>query len=195
MRFPLKYLFAFLLTLPLATLTVANSIAAIVNDTIITLDSINAQAGKKASTKQKIALLERQIDIELQKERIQALGIVPKDEAIGAMLDNIAKQNNLTIAQLRSNDEFEKIVEIVTQNLAFAGLEQVILQQVSINIIQTEVDEILANNPKQAEATEEEHIANIKMQLIRAKQNAFFQNWVKNLRKNAHIEMFANKLK
>jgi hypothetical protein len=40
----------------------------------------------------------------------------------------------------------------------------------------------------------EAYLADIKAQLIYNKQNAFFQSWTKDLRKNAYIEIFKHKL-
>lgn len=190
----MKILFTFL-TLSLTTFAAPNSIIAIANDTVITMDSINAQVNKETTKKQKIALIEQQIDIALQKEKIQALGITPKPETINKTLEKVATQNGLTFEQLRANNQFDQITETITQNLSFMGLKQMVLQQVNINITEAEIDEMLTNNPKKADTTVEAHLANIKAQIIRIKQNYFFQNWVKNLRKDAYIEIFEDKLK
>jgi peptidyl-prolyl cis-trans isomerase SurA len=39
-----------------------------------------------------------------------------------------------------------------------------------------------------------EHLGSIKEKLMRQKQNAHFETWVKNLRKNAYVEIFEHKL-
>ncbi len=191
----MKIIFAFLLSLSSVAFSTPNSIIAIVNDTVITMDSISAKINKKTTVKQKIALVQQQIDIALQKEKIQTLGITLKADAVNKVLDNVAKQNGLTIAQLRSNNQFEQIVATVTQNLTLNGLEKMVLQQANINLTQAEIDETLANNPKKSAVTAMVHLANIKAQLIRVKQIAFFQGWIKSLRKDAYIEIFTDKLK
>ncbi|NYT26666.1 hypothetical protein [Candidatus Thiodubiliella endoseptemdiera] len=191
----MKIIFAFLLSLSSVAFSTPNSIIAIVNDTVITMDSISAKINKKTTVKQKIALVQQQIDIALQKEKIQTLGITLKADAVNKVLDNVAKQNGLTIAQLRSNNQFEQIVATVTQNLTLNGLEKMVLQQANITLTQAEIDETLANNPKKSAVTAMVHLANIKAQLIRVKQIAFFQGWIKSLRKDAYIEIFTDKLK
>ncbi|OIR25147.1 hypothetical protein [Bathymodiolus thermophilus thioautotrophic gill symbiont] len=190
----MKNLLTLLLTFSLTTFAVPNSIVAVINDTIITMDNINDLIDKDATTEQKIALIEQKIDIELQQEKIQTLGIKPKLEIINAALENIATRNGLTLAQLRANNQFAQIVETVTQDLALKGLKQIVLQQNNITITPEEIDDEILNNPKKDNITTEEHWNNIKAQLIYNKQNAFFQSWVKNLRKNAYIEIFKHKL-
>lgn len=191
----MQALLTLLLALSFAVLATPNSIIAVVNDSVITMDSISTQINKETTTGQKLALVERQIDIALQKEKIQALGIKPKAKAINKVLKSVATQNGLTFAQLRANNQFDQIVANITQNLSFIGLKQVVLQQVNIDASQAEVAEVLANNPKKANVSKEMHLANIKAQIIRTKQIALFQDWVKNLRQDAYIEIFKDKLK
>jgi peptidyl-prolyl cis-trans isomerase SurA len=143
----MKYLLTLTLVFSLNALSASNSIIAIVNDSIITYDSIANQINKDTTKAQKLALVNQQIDIVLQKEKIQELGIRPKPETIDAMLVNIAKQNNLTLAQLQSNNQFGEIVERISQDLSFKDLQELVLQQGDITITQAEVDEALAINP------------------------------------------------
>jgi peptidyl-prolyl cis-trans isomerase SurA len=67
---------------------VPNSIIAIVNDNIITYDSIANQINKDTTKAQKLALVNQQIDIALQKEKIQELGIAFKGEFLRSALHN-----------------------------------------------------------------------------------------------------------
>ena len=190
----MKNLFALLLTLSFATFAVPNSIIAVINDTVITMDDINTQIDKNATTEQKLALIEQEIDIELQKEKIQTLGIKPKLEIINIALKSIAAQNGLTLTQLRANNQFDQIVKTVIQNLSLKGLKQLVLQQNNITITQAEIDNEILNNHNKVDNVTEAYLADIKAQLIYNKQNAFFQSWTKDLRKNAYIEIFKHKL-
>lgn len=191
----LKNLSVLLLTLSSVVFAVPNSIVAIVNDTVITMDDINARINKNATTKQKIALIEQEIDLELQKEKIQALEIKPKSEIINIALESIAAQNGLTLTQLRADNQFDQIVKIVIQDFSLKGLKQLVLQQSNITVTVAEIDNEISNNPNKIDgAMTKAHLADIKAQLIYNKQNAFFQSWVKDLRKNAYIEIFKDKL-
>ncbi|BAS67732.1 SurA N-terminal domain-containing protein [Bathymodiolus septemdierum thioautotrophic gill symbiont] len=190
----MKILFTFLLTLSFTVFSTPNSIIAVVNNSIITLDDINTQTNEKTTKKEKMALLDRQIDIELQKEQIQILGISPKLDTVNLVLKEIAEKNQLTFEQLRAKPQFDQISATVYQNITLEGLRQVILQKAEIRISQTEITAALANNPKKSGITEEAHLANIKAQIIRSKQASFFANWIKNLRKDTYIKTFKEKL-
>ncbi len=146
----MKYLSALALVFSFNALSTPNSIVAVVNDNVITYDSIAAQINKNTTKEEKLALINQQIDKLLQKEKIQALGIKPKPETINAMLLNIAKQNNLTLTQLRANNQFNEIVERVSEELSFKGLQELVLQQAKISITQAEIDKVLATNPPTA---------------------------------------------
>jgi peptidyl-prolyl cis-trans isomerase SurA len=146
----MKYLLTLTLVFSLNAWSVPNSIIAIVNDSIITYDSIANQINKDTTKAQKLALVNQQIDMALQKEKIQELGIKPKPVIIDAMLVKIAERNNLTLTQLHSSDQFDEIVERTSQELSFKGLKEFVLQQGDITITQAEVDEALAKNPASA---------------------------------------------
>ncbi len=146
----MKYLLTLTLVFSLNAWSVPNSIIAIVNDNIITYSSIANQINKDTTKAQKLALVNQQIDMALQKEKIQELGIKPKPVIIDAMLVKIAERNNLTLAQLHSSDQFDEIVERTSQELSFKGLKEFVLQQGDITITQAEVDEALAKNPASA---------------------------------------------
>ena len=204
----MKYLLTLTLVFSLNALSASNSIIAIVNDSIITYDSIADQINKDTTKAQKLALVNQQIDIVLQKEKIQELGISPKPETIDAMLVNVAKQNNLTLAQLQSNNQFGEIVERISQDLSFKGLQELVLQQSDITITQAEVDTALAINStsasnilKQIKITQivlnttdkkpsspqliKEHIAEISEQI---KNSTSFSDLVKQYSKDPVIE-------
>lgn len=135
-----------ILSFSFSTLTVANSIIAIVDDEIITLDTISNQIKPNATKAAKMALVNRQIDLILQLKKVREIGIRPKPNAINIMLDNIATQNKLTRAQLKSSPEFDSIVDNITQNLALRGLKQYVLSGIEVNLTQAEIDTELAKN-------------------------------------------------
>jgi len=45
------------------------------------------------------------------------------------MLSNIASQNGLTLTQLQANNQFDEIVDNVSQRLSLRGLKQFVLQK------------------------------------------------------------------
>ena len=142
----MKYLLALVFTFSLNVLAVPNTIIAIVNDELITLDTISNDIEPSSTKAQKMALVNHQIDLVLQLEKIQEFGIKPKLNSINRMLSNIASQNGLTLMQLQANDQFDEIVEHVNQQLSLRGLKKFILQKADISLTQTEIDATLAKN-------------------------------------------------
>ena len=143
----MKYLLALVFTFSLNVLAVPNTIIAIVNDELITLDTISNDIEPSSTKAQKMALVDHQIDLVLQLEKIQEFGIKPKLSSINTMLSNIASQNGLTLMQLQTNPQFDEIVENITQQLSLRGLKQLVLQKADISLTQAEIYAALAKNP------------------------------------------------
>jgi peptidyl-prolyl cis-trans isomerase SurA len=150
---PMKALFALALTFTfsLNTLASPNSIIAIVNDEIITFDTISGEIKPSFTKAQKIELVDNQIDLMLQLEKIKKFGIKPKLSSVNTMLSNIASQNGLTLTQLQANNQFDEIVDNVSQRLSLKGLKQFVLQKADINLTQAEIDIALAKNPSNSD--------------------------------------------
>ncbi|RUM81812.1 MAG: peptidylprolyl isomerase [Candidatus Thioglobus sp.] len=149
----MKALFALALTFTfsLNTLASPNSIIAIVNDEVITFDTISAEIKPSFTKAQKIELVDNQIDLMLQLEKIKKFGIKPKLSSVNTMLSNIASQNGLTLTQLQANNQFDEIVDNVSQRLSLRGLKQFVLQKADTNLTQAEIDTALAKNPSNSD--------------------------------------------
>ena len=149
----MKALFALALTFTfsLNTLASPNSIIAIVNDEVITFDTISGEIKPSFTKAQKIELVDNQIDLMLQLEKIKKFGIKPKLSSVNTMLSNIASQNGLTLTQLQANNQFDEIVDNVSQRLSLRGLKQFVLQKADTNLTQAEIDTALAKNPSNSD--------------------------------------------
>ena len=143
----MQRLLALVFTFSLNVLAAPNSIIAIVNDELITFDTISNELKPSATKAQKMVLVDRQIDLALQLEQIQKFGIKPKLSSVNTALSNIASQNGLTLMQLQSNPQFDEIVENISLQLSLGGLKQFILQKADISLTQAEIDAELAKNP------------------------------------------------
>ena len=97
-------------------------------------------------------MVDNQIDLILQLEKIKEFGIKPKLSLVNTMLSNIASQNGLTLAQLHANNRFDEIVGNVSQHLSLIGLKQIILQKANISLTQAEIDAALTKNPNNYES-------------------------------------------
>lgn len=157
-----KIVFLFALSGALNINSAPNSIIAIVNDEIITFDSISQQIKPSYKKSDKLALVEKQIDLILQQAKIKALGIQPKTESINAMLSNIAAKNGITFSQLKLNNQFNEITKNVISQLSLRGLKQIILEKANIQLTQDEFEQALAKNPStESDFSEQIKIAQI----------------------------------
>ena len=143
----MKYLLSLVFTLSLNTLAAPNSIIAIVNDELITFDAINQDIKPNSTKEYKMQLVDRQIDLALQLQEIKKIGIEPKATSINASLSDIASKNKLTLAQLQSLDQFDEIVQDITDQLSLIGLKQYIAQKADTHLTAAEIEVALAKKP------------------------------------------------
>ncbi len=138
-----------LLALGLSTsvFSTPNSIIAIVNDELVTYDTIANDINNAQTTKQKLVLVNKQVDLVLKLEKIKELGLEPKPESVNAMLNKVALQNKLSAAQLQASPQFDQIVANIKQKLSLTGLKRFVLQQADIKLSQTELSQALKDNP------------------------------------------------
>ena len=138
-----------LLALGLSTsvFSTPNSIIAIVNDELVTYDTIANDINNAKTTKQKLVLVNKQVDLVLKLEKIKELGLEPKPESVNAMLNKVALQNKLSAAQLQASPQFDQIVANIKQKLSLTGLKRFVLQQADIKLSQTELSQALKDNP------------------------------------------------
>ena len=86
----------------LNSLASPNSIIAIVNDDLITFDKISSEIKTSSTKEQKLALINRQIDLALQLQKVKEVDVIPKNNAINIALKKVASQNNLTLTDRKS---------------------------------------------------------------------------------------------
>ncbi len=126
---------------------IPNSIIAIVNDDLITFDQISIDIKPNYTKAQKLDLVNQQIDLILQLQKIKQLSIVPKENVINSMLDNIALNNNLSLIQLQSLPQFDKVINHVKQNLSLEGLKHFIIENLNIELTDVEISKQLSKVP------------------------------------------------
>ncbi|MEO1939961.1 peptidylprolyl isomerase [Candidatus Thioglobus sp.] len=131
----------------LNALSSPNSIIAIVNDDLITFDKISNEIKPSSTKEEKLTLINRQIDLALQLQKVKEVGVKPKANSIKTTLIKIAAQNNLTLMQLQALPQFNKIVRDVTDQLSLRGLKQVVLQKLNFKPTEKEISATLKENP------------------------------------------------
>ena len=139
------------LLISLSVSAAPNSIIAIVNDHLITQDALLNAQGPATN---KLDVVNQQIDILLQMDKAEQLGVKPKTIAVNDMLKRVAKQNSLTLEQLQKRPEFGDIVTSIQQKLSLNGLKELVTSKVKLVVSPAELDQALANNPSDTQTLE-----------------------------------------
>ncbi len=160
-----KYILLTLL-FSLNALAAPNSIIAIVNDDVITFNSISNEIKKETTKEQKLALVNEQIDLNLQLQKIKELGIKPNKSSINTALNNVAVQNNITFAKLKSLAEFDQITKNINNQLSLRGLKQFVLKDNKIELSKNEINTALLKNPGNGKLDDQIRIAQIAISSI-----------------------------
>ncbi|ABL02290.1 PpiC-type peptidyl-prolyl cis-trans isomerase [Candidatus Ruthia magnifica str. Cm (Calyptogena magnifica)] len=147
--------------------TIPNSIIAIVNDDLVTFDQISVDIKSNHTKVQKLVLVNQQIDLILQLQKIKQLNITPKENAINSMLGNIASNNNLNLMQLQSLPKFDEVIDHVKQSLSLEGLRQFIVENLDIKLTEVEIIKQLIKTPNHSnKLTQQIKIAQIAVNSI-----------------------------
>jgi len=154
-----------MLTLSLSSYS-ANTIIAVLNDDIITLNQLQKIVNQDDSKNQKIEIIESLISEKIELEYIKKLNIIPTNNAVNTELNKIAQRNNISIDDLKKLKNFEEIFSLLVTNLSKIGLRQIIIQQETKKTI----------SPSSAEGI------------------AIYQEWLKKIKSQMFIEIYENKL-
>ena len=135
----MRRLFLLLLLFSVNISIADNTIVAIVNEDVITLDSIEWQLNVASSYNEKIDIVNRQIDLLLQLNIVNELGIEPENEEIDGALIQLAKNNNISISELKSHPQFTLFVEQIIETLSVIKLEQFITKDFKPELSENEI--------------------------------------------------------
>ena len=117
----------------------ANTVVAIVNQDVITLDSIEWQLNVASSYDEKIDIISQQIDLLLQLNIAKELGIKPQNNEIEGALIQLAQNNNISISELKSHPQFTLFVEQIIETLSVIKLEQFITKDFKPELSENEI--------------------------------------------------------
>ena len=123
----------------------SNSIIAIVNDEVITIQSIEQQLNDTNSLDEKIDIVEQQIDFVLQISKARELSLNPSQGDINGVLTQLSHDNNISMEQLRSYAQFPSLIQQITNRLSILGLQQYITKDLSIELSENEINNCIFN--------------------------------------------------
>ena len=126
----MKKILALFLVLIAGIIFADNTIIAIVNNSSIALHSIQNKFSKIDSNEEKIEILNAQIDIVLQLQKVNELNLIPIQEDIESVIIDVAKSNNLSIGELNNLDDIDEIKKEISDKLSILNLQRFITQDI-----------------------------------------------------------------
>ena len=150
----------------------ANSIIAIVNDDVITWNTISSEIEPESTREEKLKLVNLQIDLALQIQKIAEIGLEPSNDTLESALINIAKQNSLTFIQLKSLSQYDEIVTKVSQNISINSLRDYALKGIEVSPTQSDIDIELLLNPSPKELTKQIRVSQIVLSSINSTESS-----------------------
>ena len=109
-----------------------NTIVALVNNSPITLQTIQNKFLNSDTNEEKIEILNSQIDITLQLQKVIELNIAPTIKDVEEVLIDIAKSNNLSIYELLEFNEINSIIKEIQDKLSVLHLQKFITKDIEI---------------------------------------------------------------
>ena len=161
-----------------------NTIIAIVNNAPISLHSLEDNFLSSKTVEEKIEILNTQIDITLQLQKVSEFNLRPTYEDVEAVLNDVAKNNNFSMNDLLNFDEIDSINNEIVEKLSILNLQRFItrdLDRPTKNILNDCSNTDLEQDQKQIKIA----------QIIISEVNANLKDYEQ---KNILIESFLNKL-
>ena len=141
----MKRVSALILLCQLGICFAANTIIAIVNEEVITLQSIEQQLNDANSFNEKIDIVEQLIEIALQMSKVRELGLSPSQGDINGVLNQLAVDNNISMEQLQSYPQFSSLIQQITHRLSILNLQQYIAKDLNIELSEDEINNCTSN--------------------------------------------------
>ena len=107
-----------------------NTLIALVNNTPITLNSIQNKFSNSTSYEETTEKLNERIDIILQLQKVNEFHLNPKAKDVETVLVDIAKNNNLSINDLLNFDNIDDIKNEILEKLSILNLQRYITQDI-----------------------------------------------------------------
>ena len=161
-----------------------NTIIAIVNNAPISLHSLKDNFLSSKTVEEKIEILNTQIDITLQLQKVSEFNLRPTYEDVEVVLNDVAKNNNFSMNDLLNFDEIESINNEIVEKLSILNLQRFITRDLdwpTKNILNDCSNTDLEQDQKQIKIA----------QIIISEVNSDLKDYEQ---KNILIESFLNKL-
>ena len=126
----MKKILALILVLATGIVFAENTIIALVNNLPISLNSVKDNFLSAKTNEEKIGIINTQIDIILQLQRVEELNLKPSQTDINKVLTDIAQSNNITLDELSNFDDISLIKKEISDKLSILNLQRYITQDI-----------------------------------------------------------------
>jgi len=135
----MRRFFILLLLFSVTISMAANTIVAVVNEDVITLDSVEWQLNVASTYDERMGILSRQVDLLLQLNIAEELGIEPQNEEVEGALMQLARDYNISLIELKSHPQFTLFIEQIIETLSVIKLEQFITKDFKPELSENEI--------------------------------------------------------
>ena len=142
----MKRVLALFLSLQIGLCIAGNSIIAIVDEDVITLQTIELELKQAKTFDEKIAIIEQQIENTLQLRKAVELGLNPSQKDINGTLFQLAKNNSVSIEQLQSYPQFPSLIQDITNRLSILNLQKFITKDLNFKLSDDEIKKNCISN-------------------------------------------------
>jgi len=129
----MKRVLALLFILSIGPVFSENIIIAVVNNTVITYNSIESLLTETSSKNHKVDIINQRINDILQVQRAKKLGIEASLNDVNLALVKISKNNNISLEQLQAYPEFLSLKDEVSEKISILNLQRYITKDITIN--------------------------------------------------------------
>jgi len=129
----MKRVLALLFILSTSSVFAENIIIAVVNNTVITYNSLVPLLTDTSSKDHKVDIINQRINDILQVERAKELGIEASLNDVNLALLEISKSNNISLKQLQAYPEFLSLKDEVSEKISILNLQRYITKDVTID--------------------------------------------------------------
>jgi len=170
-----------------------NIIIAVVNNTVITYNSLKPLLTDVSSKDHKVDIINQRINDILKVERAKELGIEASLNDVNLALVEISKSNNISLEQLKAYPEFLPLEDEVSEKISILNLQRYITKDVTI----AENDAINICSEKASSSIKQIKIAQIIISEIETQNDqdtaikGFLKKLSKHISKGASFKGFA----
>jgi len=141
----MKRVLALFLSLQVGLSIAGNSIIAIVDEDVITLQTIELELKQAKTFDEKIAIIEQQIENTLQLRKVIEFDLYASQQDINGALLQLAKNNNVSIEQLQSYPQFPLLIQDIINRLSIFNLQKYITKDLNFNLSDDEINNCTSN--------------------------------------------------